>query len=54
VYGLGARPQEVWGMRWCWKHETFAEVEEAVSWGELDEYGKASLPRRWLPRKRLR
>jgi integrase len=42
MYGLGARPQEIWGMRWCSISETFAEVEEVISWGELDEYGKTS------------
>ncbi len=42
MYGLGARPQEIWGMRWSSIAETFATVEEAISWGELDEYGKTS------------
>src|SRR4029077_11698951 len=40
MYGLAARPQEIWGMRWCSITETFAEVQEVISWGELDEYGK--------------
>jgi hypothetical protein len=42
LYGLGARPQEIWGMRWTSVSETFAEVLEVISWGELDEYGKTS------------
>jgi hypothetical protein len=39
-YGLGARNQEVWGLRWMSVTETFAEIVEVVSWGELDEFGK--------------
>ncbi|MGD1058935.1 MAG: hypothetical protein ABR992_16140 [Solirubrobacteraceae bacterium] len=42
MYGLGARPQEVWGLRLGSVSETFAEVTEVISWGELDEYGKTS------------
>jgi hypothetical protein len=39
-YGLGARNQEVWGMRWMSVKETFAEVVEVISYGQLDEWGK--------------
>ncbi len=39
-YGLGARNQEVWGMRWMSLHASYAEVVEVVSWGALDEWGK--------------
>jgi integrase len=42
MYGLGARPQEIWGLRLGSVSETFAEVTEVISWGELDEYGKTS------------
>jgi integrase len=52
-YGLAARNQEVWGLRWNRLEEDFAEILEVISWGELDEYGKtqhsterrASVPR---------
>jgi hypothetical protein len=43
-YGLNARPQEIWGIRWMWVTETFADIMEVISWGELDEYGKTSSP----------
>jgi hypothetical protein len=39
-YGLSARPQEIWGIRWMSMTETFADIVEVISWGELDEYGK--------------
>jgi integrase len=39
-YGLAARNQEVWGMRWMSLADTFAEVVEVISWGQLDEWGK--------------
>ncbi|HEY5343387.1 MAG TPA: hypothetical protein VIJ66_06975 [Solirubrobacteraceae bacterium] len=39
-YGLGARNQEVWGMRWMSLSLGFAEVVEVVSGGQLDEWGK--------------
>jgi hypothetical protein len=39
-YGLSARPQEVWGIRWGSIAETVANILEVISWGELDEYGK--------------
>jgi integrase len=39
-YGLAARPQEVWGIRWTSITETFADIVEVISWGELDQYGK--------------
>jgi integrase len=39
-YGLAARNQEVWGIRWGSANETFADIVEVISWGELDEYGK--------------
>lgn len=42
MYGFAARPQEIWGLRWGSVSETFAEVIEVISWGELDEYGKTS------------
>ena len=41
-YGLAARPQEIWGIRWTSINEMFAEIIEVISWGELDEYGKTS------------
>ncbi len=39
-YGLCARNQEVWGLRWRSVHQTFAEVVEVISHGQLDEWGK--------------
>jgi hypothetical protein len=39
-YGLGARNQEVWGMRWMSIGQAFAEVIEVLSSGALDEWGK--------------
>jgi hypothetical protein len=39
-YGLGARNQEVWGMRWASIGPAFAEVVEVLSYGQLDEWGK--------------
>ncbi len=41
-YGLGARNQEVWGVRWSALAEMFAEILEVISWGELNEYGKTA------------
>jgi integrase len=41
-YGLAARPQEIWGIRWTSINEMFADIIEVISWGELDEYGKTS------------
>lgn len=39
-YGLGARNQEVWGMRWMSQDEDFTWVIEVLSRGQLDEWGK--------------
>jgi site-specific recombinase XerC len=39
-YGLCARNQEVWGLRWRSVHQTFAEVVEVIYHGQLDEWGK--------------
>jgi hypothetical protein len=39
-YGLSARNQEVWGIRWSSAEQTFAEIVEVVSYGQLDEWGK--------------
>ncbi len=39
-YGLGARNQEVWGMRWASLAGEFAWVIEVLSSGELYEWGK--------------
>jgi hypothetical protein len=39
-YGLAARNQEVWGMRWTSLEENFAWVLEVISHGQLDEWGK--------------
>ena len=39
-YGLGARNQEVWGMRWMSLDDGFAWVIEVLSHGQLDEWGK--------------
>lgn len=41
-YGLAARNQEVWGLRWASVTETFADIVEVVSWGELNESGKTA------------
>jgi integrase len=41
-YGLAARNQEIWGLRWSSIEEDFAEILEVISWGELDEYGKTN------------
>jgi integrase len=41
-YGLGARNQEVWGLRWASVTETFADIVEVISWGELNEWGKTA------------
>lgn len=41
-YGLGARNQEVWGLRWACFTETFADILEVISWGELNEFGKTA------------
>jgi integrase len=41
-YGLAARNQEIWGIRWSRIEEDFAEILEVISWGELDEYGKTA------------
>jgi integrase len=41
-YGLAARNQEVWGLRWERLDEEFAEILQVISWGELDEYGKTN------------
>lgn len=49
-YGLGARNQEVFAIRWQAVRETFAELVEVISYGQLDEWGKtpSSLPRRTM------
>jgi hypothetical protein len=39
-YGLGARNQEVWGLRWMSIGDSFADIVEVISWGQLDEWGK--------------
>ena len=39
-YGLCARNQEVWGMRWASLDGEFAWVLEVLSCGRLDEWGK--------------
>jgi hypothetical protein len=39
-HGLGCRNQEVYGCRWMSMRETFAEIVEVVSYGQLDEWGK--------------
>jgi hypothetical protein len=39
-YGLGARNQEVWGLRWASLIDEFAWVLEVLSSGELNEWGK--------------
>jgi integrase len=39
-YGLCARNQEVWGMRWSSLKDGFAWVLEVLSQGRLDEWGK--------------
>jgi integrase len=41
-YGLAARNQEIWGLRWERLDEEFAEILQVISWGELDEYGKTN------------
>ncbi len=41
-YGLAARNQEVWGLRWMSLAETWAAIVEVVSWGQLDEWGKTA------------
>jgi len=41
-YGLAARNQEIWGLRWERLEEDFAEILQVISWGELDEYGKTN------------
>jgi integrase len=39
-YGTAARNQEVWGMRWMSLSESFADIVEVISWGQLNEWGK--------------
>jgi hypothetical protein len=39
-YGLCARNQEVWGLRWSSLQDGFAWVLEVLSQGRLDEWGK--------------
>lgn len=39
-YGLGARNQEVWALRWLSLIDNFAWVLEVLSNGQLDEWGK--------------
>lgn len=39
-YGLAARNQEVWGLRWRSLADEFAWVTEVLSCGQLDECGK--------------
>jgi hypothetical protein len=39
-YGLAARNQEVWGLRWTSLADGFAWVTEVLSCGQLDEWGK--------------
>jgi len=41
-YGLAARNQEIWGLRWERLAQDFAEILQVISWGELDEYGKTN------------
>ncbi|MGA8364627.1 MAG: hypothetical protein WB709_08910 [Solirubrobacteraceae bacterium] len=39
-YGLGARNQEIWGLRWQSLEGEFAWVLEVLSYGQLCEWGK--------------
>lgn len=39
-YGLSARNQEVWGLRWASLVDEFAWVLEVLSCGRLDQWGK--------------
>lgn len=39
-YGLSARPQEIWGIRWMSITKFFAYIVEVISWGQLDQFGK--------------
>jgi hypothetical protein len=41
-YGLAARNQEVWGLRWMSLAGEFAWVLEVLSCGQLDEWGKTA------------
>ena len=41
-YGLCARNQEVWGLRWSSLQDEFAWVLEVLSNGRLDEWGKTA------------
>ena len=41
-YGLSCRNQEVYGCRWMSMRQTFAEIAEVVSYGQLDEWGKTA------------
>jgi integrase len=36
-YGLACRDQEVWGLRWADVHEGYADIHEALSWGQIDD-----------------
>jgi hypothetical protein len=55
-YGLAARNQEVWGLRWMALADEFALVLEVLSYGQLDEWGKTerSTQRRTLMPSLLR
>jgi integrase len=46
-YGLGARNQEVCGLRWMSIGDTFADIVEVISWGQLDEWGKTEHSAQW-------
>jgi hypothetical protein len=39
-YGLAARNQEVWGLRWASLNGEFAWVTEVLSYGRLEQWGK--------------
>ncbi len=39
-YGLAARNQEVWGLRWVSLDDEFAWVTEVLSYGRLEQWGK--------------
>lgn len=55
-YGLAARNQEVWGLRWMSLADEYAWVLEVLSCGQLDEWGKTehSTQRRTLMPSLLR
>jgi len=42
-YGLAARNQEVWGLRWSSAYAHFAWITEVIRWGLLETSGKTAL-----------